>query len=135
MKVGPREMNTAQRNCPPHGLDDARGRLFGFLERLGPHREAESHHSPPPRNRLRFAVGGYAALVVLGLAGQAWAAEGEAGITESADESNPVEEASAEPRDADRETERPPRPPVARDVFVPSEEISEDVEVPFPVDI
>lgn len=36
---------------------------------------------------------------------------------------------------AEREAKRPPRPPVARDVFVPSEEISEDVEVPFPVDI
>ena len=135
MKGGIGAMNTAHRSCPPHGLDDARGRLFGFLARRGPHRETDFRHSPPPRNRLRFAVCGYAALVVLGLAGQAWAAEGEAGITESADESNPVEEASAQPRDTDRETERPPRPPVARDVFVPSEEISEDVEVPFPVDI
>lgn len=53
-----------------------------------------------------------------------------------AEEAGGVEEAVAE-RSDDAETarERPVKPPVARDVFVPSEEISEDVEVPFPVDI
>ena len=58
-------------------------------------------------------------------------AEGEGG-----EEARRTDEAAVERSDADEvPRDRPPRPPVARDVFVPSEEISEDVEVPFPVDI
>ena len=55
---------------------------------------------------------------------------------EGTEVANDVEEVAVERSDeAEAPRERPPRPPVARDVFVPSEEISEDVEVPFPVDI
>ena len=55
---------------------------------------------------------------------------------EGGDGAGAVEEAAVGRSDeAEPERERLPRPPVARDVFVPSEEISEDVEVPFPVDI
>ena len=62
-------------------------------------------------------------------------ADGEDG-TEGAEEVSAVDEPLVTAADmADEEAERPPRTPVARDVFVPSEEISEDVEVPFPVDI
>ena len=73
--------------------------------------------------------------LALGIAGAPVSeAEAEDG-GESAEEVSLVDEPGAEAADARTETERPPRPPVARDVFVPSEEISEDVEVPFPVDI
>ena len=55
---------------------------------------------------------------------------------EGGDRARAIEEPAVERSDeAETARERPPRPPVARDVFVPSEEISEDVEVPFPVDI
>ena len=72
--------------------------------------------------------------LVLGVAaGPGLAAEGNS-EGEDAEEATGVEvvERSDE---AEAPRERPPRPPVARDVFVPSEEISEDVAVPFPVDI
>jgi len=64
-----------------------------------------------------------------------FSADGDA-QEEGGDGAGALEEATVERSDeAETERERPPRPPVARDVFVPSEEISEDVEVPFPVDI
>ncbi|MYE23229.1 MAG: hypothetical protein F4Y01_04705 [Gammaproteobacteria bacterium] len=74
--------------------------------------------------------------LVLGIAaGSGLAAEGnleEEDAGEAIGDEVVVVEQSDE---AEARRERPPRPPVARDVFVPSEEISEDVEVPFPVDI
>ncbi len=68
-------------------------------------------------------------------AASVWAADGDA-EGEGTEVANDVEEVAVErSNEAEAPRERPPRPPVARDVFVPSEEISEDVEVPFPVDI
>lgn len=67
-------------------------------------------------------------------AGPGLAAEGDL-EEEDAEEATGVEEVVERSDEAEARRERPPRPPVARDVFVPSEEISEDVEVPFPVDI
>lgn len=63
----------------------------------------------------------------------AWpaAAEDDAG-EEDAARAAAAEEAQEEAR-ADPDAAPPPAP--AREVFVPTEEISEDVEVPFPVDI
>lgn len=73
--------------------------------------------------------------LVLGVAaGPGLAAEGNL-EQEDAEESTGVAEVVERSDEAEARRERPPRPPVARDVFVPSEEISEDVEVPFPVDI
>ncbi len=63
------------------------------------------------------------------------AAEGDAD-REDPEDANRSKETALEPGDAPTEAaETRVRPPVARDVFVPSEDISEDVEVPFPVDI
>lgn len=87
----------------------------------------------PRRAPLRAARHVFLVLAATAAA-SVWAADGEA-EGEGTEVANDVEVVVEQPDEAEARRERPPRPPVARDVFVPSEEISEDVEVPFPVDI
>ena len=87
-----------------------------------------------PTHPLRAARRVFLALAGVAVA-SSWAADGDM-EGEGTQVTSDVEEVAVERTDrTEAPRERPPKPPVARDVFVPSEEISEDVEVPFPVDI
>ena len=140
----------ADDDCAPGGHDGGRDALpprarrapaMGTDWRGVPWRgEGSWRQGTGPWGRGHLALARAARRVLLVLAfgiavAPASGADGEDGPGD-AEEVGAVDEPVAAVADAtDKEAERPPRPPVARDVFVPSEEISEDVEVPFPVDI
>ena len=77
---------------------------------------------PPLRTARRFAAG----VVLLGALAVA-AAEGDADASNERGEEAEAQEETPEKPDEDSGT--------LADVFTPSEEISEDIAVPFPVDI
>lgn len=55
--------------------------------------------------------------------------------TEKLPEKDQPEKAAQKKTDTEAEQQKAPPPPKKEDIFKPSEEISEDLSVPFPIDI